>query len=156
MAMQSLLNICKNRLILIYTKAEYLNYIVSKIMKEENTLQDILKEVKNINSKIGNLDTKIGTVETTLSKKIGTIETNLNTKINDVSETVEFIKNNAVTKSELKAEMSLQKNKTLEHIDEFAQKQKRFDMELAAFTAKTDRHETSINHIAKHVDLKLP
>ncbi len=94
--------------------------------------------------------------------------------INEVLEIVQFLKDNAVTKSELndrvvelkvdliqwvkenavtKEELEKAKSEIITHVDSFVQLHQKLDQELAALRGKYDRLEEMVKMMAKHLQL---
>ena len=65
--------------------------------------------------------------------------------IRDVQETVEFVKDNAVMRSEFTEGMQHLENKIVDHVDHFVQLHKKQEVELVSLSHRMDRHEDTFH-----------
>lgn len=73
----------------------------------------------------------------------------------DILEIVEFLKDNMVTRGEMKDEISLAKTEIMTHMDGFIGLHQKLDLELVALRAKYDRLESYIMKLAHHANVEL-
>lgn len=73
----------------------------------------------------------------------------------DILEIVEFLKDNMVTRDEMKDEISLAKTEIMTHMDGFIGLHQKLDLELVALRAKYDRLESYIMKLAHHAKIEL-
>lgn len=63
----------------------------------------------------------------------------------DVQETVEFLKDNAVMRSEFEEGMQRLENKIVDHVDHFVKLHKKQEVELVSLSHRMDRHEDTFH-----------
>ncbi len=69
----------------------------------------------------------------------------LTREIGDVQEAVEFLKDNAVMRSEFREGIRHLENKIVDHVDHFVQLHKKQEVELVALSHRMDRHEDTFH-----------
>ena len=82
--------------------------------------------------------------------------------LNDILEVVEFIRDNAVMKEDLRLEIQrldikidTVKQEMIEHVDGFIALYQKHEVELAAVVSRQERVEEKLNKIIKHLGLEL-
>jgi len=80
-------------------------------------------------------------------------------QLQDILETVEFLRDNAVTKEyfeeKLEEKLIETKNELMTHIDTFIGLHQKLDIELTALRSKYDRLETSMKKVLEHLHLEI-
>ncbi len=107
---------------------------------QEPTLKTITSTLETVVSAIVRLDGSIGGLQNqvnSLDKKVGSLDK----RMDSLSDTVEFMKENVVTKDEFTSEIHRLENTIIDHVDHFVHLHKKQEVELVALGHRMTRHE---------------
>ena len=134
-------------------------------MEETITLKDVLNAVEGVKGEVqglkDDLKSEVQGLKDDLKSEVQGLKgdvKSLRELVETNTESIEFIKEHAVTKDEMKEEMKKEheklRNEIIEHVDGFVGLYKKHDSELAAVISRQDRQEKKIEKIMVHVGMQ--
>ncbi|MBP9762282.1 hypothetical protein KBD34_01555 [Patescibacteria group bacterium] len=122
-------------------------------------LTEVRQDIGTINNQVKGLDQELHRVkknliglkqEAKLTKEtVGSIQgesRSMRMLLSDIQETVEFLKDNAVTRDEFQETIKEVRNEIVNHVDHFVQLHKKQEVELVAVASRLTRHEALPKH----------
>jgi chromosome segregation ATPase len=99
--------------------------------KMEGDLKDLQQEFKGIKKELVGVKTEVRSIKEELS---------------EVHETIDFLKDNAVTHDEFQTTVKEVRNEIVNHVDHFVQLHKKQEVELVSVASRLSRHEALPKH----------
>ncbi|OIO19112.1 MAG: hypothetical protein CO029_01390 [Candidatus Magasanikbacteria bacterium CG_4_9_14_0_2_um_filter_41_10] len=128
-------------------------------MEENITLKDVFTAVQGVKDEVRGLKNEVQGVKDEVQGVKDEVQgvkdkvQNLKELVLANQESIEFIKDNAVTKDEMKEELTKVRNEITEHVDGFVGLYKDHDTELATVILRQQRQEKKIKKIMVHVGM---
>ena len=100
-------------------------------------IQELSHSVRGLEKEVGLLKEDVGW----LKEKVGSIEEGMGS----MAETIEFVKDTAVTRDEFKTGLRDVENKIIDHVDHFVKLHMKQEVEIAAVAHSVIRHEQTFH-----------
>lgn len=127
-------------------------------MPKKSTIETVVQTVDSLTNEVSSLTqglTSLTDTVTSLTVQVGSLAQEMRqgfkevrsefkvvrSDIQDVQEAVEFLKDNAVMRSEFEEGMQRLENTIVDHVDHFVQLHKKQEVELVTVAHRIDRHE---------------
>lgn len=139
-------------------KEPTLHTVVSSITQLTNVVQDLSGSVQDLKGSVQDLKGSVQGLKRSvqgLEKEMDMVKTglgkfekemsSLKSEVGSLVDTVEFVKDTAVTRDEFKAGLKEVENKIIDHVDHFVKLHKKQEVEIAAVAHSVVRHEQTFH-----------